>query len=62
MTAIVPHPQPVIPAKAGIQRFLRHARPRAGHPRLAFLNFRQDVDGRVMPGHDGEDDNDVEWL
>ena len=30
----------------------RHARPCAGHPRLTALQNRQDVDGRVKPGHD----------
>jgi hypothetical protein len=30
----------------------RHARPRAGHPRL-FATRKQDVDGRDKPGHDG---------
>src|SRR4051812_745692 len=31
----------------------RHARPRAGHPRLSFA-FTKDVDGRDKPGHDVE--------
>ena len=31
---------------------LRHARTCSGHPRLLFR--RQDVDGRVKPGHDAE--------
>src|SRR5690349_9228792 len=32
---------------------LRHARPCAGHPRLALLLDLKDVDGRDKPGHDG---------
>ena len=32
----------------------RHARPCAGHPRLASL-CHKDVDGRDKPGHDGAD-------
>jgi hypothetical protein len=34
---------------SGYPKFSRHARPRAGHPRLPL---RQGVDGRVKPGHD----------
>jgi hypothetical protein len=30
----------------------RHARPCAGHPRLAVPAKSEDVDGRVKPGHD----------
>ena len=32
----------------------RHARPRAGHPRLHLIANIQDVDGRDKPGHDDE--------
>src|SRR5215211_7417045 len=31
----------------------RHARPRAGHPRLGSSTTKTDVDGRDRPGHDG---------
>jgi hypothetical protein len=35
---------------------IRHARPRAGHPRLTLLQTKtaanKDVDGRDKPGHD----------
>src|SRR5262249_48807430 len=35
------------------KHFSRHARPCAGHPRLAFrVLTKKDVDGRVKPGHD----------
>jgi hypothetical protein len=35
---------------------VRHARPCAGHPRLAsfYFLFKKDMDGRVKPGHDVE--------
>ncbi len=40
-------------AGGGGGRRYRHARPCAGHPRLASLVLAsQDVDGRVKPGHD----------
>src|ERR1700716_2586297 len=35
------------------QYLLRHARPRAGHPRLRCHQVPPDVDGRGKPGHDG---------
>jgi hypothetical protein len=31
---------------------IRHARPRAGHPRLNSIAARKGVDGRDKPGHD----------
>src|SRR3979411_1331088 len=34
--------------------FIRHARPRAGHPRLRCHQVPPDVDGRDKPGHDGQ--------
>jgi hypothetical protein len=33
---------------------LRHGRARPGHPRLASLSVREDVDARDKRGHDGE--------
>src|SRR6478672_11376090 len=36
----------------------RHARPCAGHPRLAALPQTKDVDGRDKPGHDKSKDVD----
>jgi hypothetical protein len=32
----------------------RHGRARPGHPRLALLRGRKDVDARDKRGHDGE--------
>ena len=37
-------------AISGLSSLLRHARPRAGHPRLSCAG--EDVDGRDKPGHD----------
>jgi len=44
----------LLPEEAPVadESLFRHARPRAGHPRLG--NDTKDVDGRDKPGHDGE--------
>ena len=36
-------------------RMIRHAPPRAGHPRLSLPMLSKGVDGRDKPGHEKED-------
>jgi hypothetical protein len=50
-----PHPESLTQKAAnriGLSSSTRHARPCAGHPRLAALRVKKDVDGRDKPGHD----------